>query len=82
MVSDMEVHMKERCVTEFLHVVEMALIDIHWHFLNLDGDQTVDLSEVVSGVLHFSSGDSGSHPLVQIAYYAPNSLLVMPGKNA
>ena len=61
MVSDMEVHMKQRCVTEFLHVEKMALIDIHCYFLNLDGDQTVDLSEVVSGVLHFSSGDSGSH---------------------
>ena len=38
MASDMEVHMKQRCVTEFLHVEKMAPIDIHWR------------SEVVSGV--------------------------------
>ena len=29
MVSDMEVHMKQRCITEFLHVEENAPIDIH-----------------------------------------------------
>ncbi|MEQ5179387.1 hypothetical protein [Proteus genomosp. 6] len=30
MVSDMEVCMKQSCVTEFLHVEKMAPIDIHW----------------------------------------------------
>ena len=29
MVSDMEAHVKEKCVTEFLHVEKMAPTDIH-----------------------------------------------------
>ena len=29
MASDMEVWMKQRCVTEFLHVEKMAPTDIH-----------------------------------------------------
>ena len=29
MASDMEVHMKERCVIEFFHAEKMAPIDIH-----------------------------------------------------
>jgi len=29
MASDMEVRMKQRCVTEFFHVEKMAPIDIH-----------------------------------------------------
>jgi len=29
MVPDMEVHMKQRCVTAFLHVEKMAPTDIH-----------------------------------------------------
>ncbi len=46
MVSDMEVWMKQRCVTEFLHVGKMALIDIHQHLLNISGDHTKDVSTV------------------------------------
>ena len=46
MVSDMEVCMKERCVTEFLHVEKMASTDIHQCWLNVSGDQTVDVSTV------------------------------------
>ena len=46
MVSDMEVHMKQRCGTEFLHVEKMAPTDIHQHLLNVYGDQTVDVSTV------------------------------------
>ena len=50
MVSEMEVWMKQRCVTEFLHVEKIAPIDIHWCLLNFDGDQTVDVSsEAVGG---------------------------------
>jgi len=30
MVSDMEEHMTHRCVTEFLHVENIASIDIFW----------------------------------------------------
>ena len=33
--SDMEVHMKERCVTEFLHAEEMAPTDINRYLLNV-----------------------------------------------
>ena len=46
MVSDMEVHMKQRCVTEFLHAEKMAPTHIHQHLLNIYGDQTVDASTV------------------------------------
>ena len=46
MVSDMEVHMKQRHATEFLHVEKMASIDIHQCLLNVDGDQTMGLSTV------------------------------------
>ena len=45
MVSDMEVHMKQKCVNEFLHA-EKNCTDIHWHLLNVSGDQTVDVGTV------------------------------------
>jgi len=57
-VSDMEVWMKQRCVTEFLHVEKITPTNIHWHLLNVDGDQTVDVSTVRQWVMRFSSGDS------------------------
>ena len=41
MVSDMEVHMKQRCGIEFLHAEKMAPIDIHLHLLNVYGVQMV-----------------------------------------
>ena len=41
---DMGVQMKQRCVTEFLHVEKIASIDIHWCLLNIYGDQTVDFN--------------------------------------
>ena len=34
MASDTEVHMKQKCVTEFLHVEKMAPTHIHQHLLN------------------------------------------------
>ena len=40
-VSDVEVHMKQRCVIEFFHVEKVALIDIHQCLLKLYRDQTV-----------------------------------------
>ena len=42
MVSDMEVRMQQRCEIEFLHVEKMT----HRCLLNVDGDQTVDVSTV------------------------------------
>jgi len=58
MASDMEVRMKQRCVTEFLHAEKIAPNDIHRCLLNIYGDQTVDVSTVRQWVVCFSSGDS------------------------
>ena len=58
MVSDMEVCMKQRGVTEFLHVEKIATTDIHQHLLNIYGDRTVDVSTVRWWVVHFNSSDS------------------------
>ena len=58
MVSDMEVRMKQRCVTEILHVERIAPNDIHRRLLNIYGDQTVEVSTVSRGVAHFNSADS------------------------
>jgi len=68
LLPDTEVHLKQRHVIEFLHAEIIALIEIHWHLLNIYGDQTVDLSTVRWWVLHFSSGDgvSESPPRVHI----------------
>jgi len=49
MASDMEVQMKLRCVTEFLHAEKMVPTDIHQCSLNVDGAQTVDVSTVRGG---------------------------------
>ena len=68
MMSDMEVPMKQRHVTEFLHAEKMAPIDIHGCLLNIYGDQTVNVSAMMQWVEHFSSGDrdSWSHLLAQL----------------
>jgi len=58
MASDVEVHMKQRCVIEFLHVEKIAPNDIHRFLLNVYGDQTVDVSTMRRWVARFSSGDS------------------------
>ena len=44
--SDMEVCMKQMCVTEFLHVEKMAPTDVHQRLMNVYGDQTMDVSTV------------------------------------
>jgi len=49
MVSDMEMWMKQRCVTESLHAEKMTPTDIHQHLLYFYGDQAVDVSTVSSG---------------------------------
>jgi len=58
MASDMEVRMKQRYVTEFLHAEKIAPNDIHRRLLNIYRDQTVDVSTVRQWVACFSSGDS------------------------
>jgi len=60
LASDTEVRMKQRYVTEFLFAEEMSPTDIHGCFLNIDGDQPVDVSTVRQWVVHFSSGDTNS----------------------
>jgi len=80
--SDMEVWMKQRCVTEFLHVEKMAPTDIHWSLMYVYGDQTVGVSTVRWWVVHFSSGNSnsGSPLLVQILRSAAYRLLFIAGE--
>ena len=70
MVSNMEVYMKQRCRTEFLHAEKMAPTDIHWCLLNIYGDQTVDVCTVRFWVSCFSSGDSsnGSPPWCRFSW--------------
>ena len=63
-----EVHVKQRCVTEFLLEEKMSLIDIHWCLLNAYRDWTVGVSTVRQWVVCFSSGDRGSLSLVKIFY--------------
>ena len=46
MVSDMEMCMKQRDVSEFLQVEKIVPVDIHQNLLNIYGDQTVDVSAV------------------------------------
>ena len=61
-VCMMKVCMMEVCMnvcgTEFLHALKMAASDIHWHLMDISGDQTVDLSTVRQWVVCFSSGNS------------------------
>ena len=43
-VSDVEVQMKQRCATEFLHEEKMAPTDIPQHFISIYRDRTIDVS--------------------------------------
>ena len=84
MASDMEVCMKQRCVTEVLHVEYMAPSDFHQLLLHVYGDQTVDVS-TMRCVVCFSSGDSNSRspsPLVHIFINTTYRLFFITGKNA
>ena len=83
MVSDMEVHVKQRCVTEFLHAEKMAPTDIHWCLLNIYGDQTVHVSTLRYWVVHFTGdSNSGSPLMVQICSSVVCKLLLLVGENA
>ena len=80
----MEVHMKQRCVTEFLRMEKNALLDIHRHLLNVYEDQPVDVSTVRWWVELFSSSNSysGSPQLMQIFLSMACRLLIIVGENA
>ena len=80
MASDMEVHLKQRCGIECLHVEKMAPTDIHGYMLNVSGDQTVNVSTVRWWVVCFSN--SGSPLLVQIFMSTTCMILFITGKNA
>lgn len=56
MVSDTEVHMKQRSGIEFLHEEKVAPTDIHQHLLSVYRDQTVHVSTVKWWVVCFRSG--------------------------
>ena len=58
MVSDMEVHIKKKCGTEFLHTEKIALINIHGHLPNVFEDRMVDMSAVrLHGLLRGGNSD-------------------------
>jgi hypothetical protein len=56
--SDMEIHMKQKYVNEFLLAAKIAYVDIHRCLLNVYRDKTVDVSTVRLWVVYFSSGNS------------------------
>jgi len=60
----------------------MTSTDIHGYLLNVSGYQTVNVGTVMLWVVHFSSGNSGSTPVVQIFTSAECRLLFITGKNA
>jgi len=55
MTSNMEVYVKQMCITELLHMEKKAPTDTYQHLLNTYGDQTVDVRMVKQWVVHFSS---------------------------
>lgn len=58
MLSNIGMHKKQRCKTEFLHAEEFAHIDIRWCLLNIDGNQSGDVSTLKQWVVYLSSGNS------------------------
>ena len=58
MVSDVEVHTKQRCVIKFFHGEKMAPTDIPLHLVSVYGEQTVNVSTLRWWVMHYSSEDS------------------------
>ena len=84
MAPDMEARMKQSCVTEFLYAETVALTDIHWYLLNVDGDQTVDVSTVRWWVVLFVSGDDDEESplLAKIFMIVACRLLFIARENA
>ena len=77
MAYDMEVRMKQRCLTEFLHALKIVPNDVQWSLLNVYGDQTVDVSTVRRWVAGFSGGNrdvSGSH--AQLSHHEMKSVSI------
>ena len=86
MVSDMDVHTKQRCVTEFLRVENTAPTDIHQCLQNAYGDQEVDVSTVrrrvrISAVVTATVGHLWCR-FLWAQHAECCSLLAIAGKNA
>jgi len=45
MASDMEVQMKQKCATEFLHVEKIALVYIYQHLLFIETKQWLSMRQ-------------------------------------
>ena len=71
--------LKQRWIIEFFHVERMALTD--QHFLNIYGDQTLNVSTVRWWVVHFYSSNSKSPLLVKLLTNTACRLLFITGKN-
>jgi len=75
-----------QCEFRFLLILFSLLYpphtDVHWCWVNICGDQPVDVSTVQQWVVHFSSGDSGSLLLMQMFTSAACRLLFTAGENA
>ena len=84
MASDIKVLLKQRCVTEFLHVEKNSPMDIHGCLLNFYGKLAVDVSTVRQRIVHFSSdaSEGGSPSPVQILSSAACMLLLITDENA
>jgi len=54
MTSDMEVHMKQNCVTEFLHIKKWPSLTFSQCLLKAYRDQKMDMSTVRQWVMLFS----------------------------
>ena len=61
-----------KVVSSFLHVEEMASTDIHQFFLNISGDQRVDVNTVRRLVVHFSNStgiDFDEHSMQALVHH-------------
>ena len=76
MATDMELCIKQKCVTEILQAEEIAPTDIHLHLLNVYGDQSMDVStEAVDGTFqqwHEIDSDMKDKPCSGQSYTAFN----------
>ena len=84
MACDKELHKKQKCITEFLHVEKNSPTDIHQSLQNIYGDQIVDVRTASQWVVLFSNDNSygRSSPLVQVLTSMACRLLFIAGQNA
>ena len=73
---------EEKCVTEFLHVENMAAIGIHWWLLNIYRDQTADVGTVRQWVVCFSSGESKIQSMFWISVHSCHIMKISESQSA